>query len=252
MQMPFSNGLDKLGSQNQTPIILSGDNTLNEFLDGGFRKDLIYLLCGDRKITTDILLTTSVRAQLPLEKAGFGLDTKVAFIDGNNRFNPYNLSRYAVSFHLNPQKALENIVIARAFTWDQMVELLEHKVSKLENVKVVLISGITSMFTSYKDKKSFQGLLQAIKGIKKILKKTQPLIIVSAPLNEFSEFKPEGGKILTHFGQVIVVIKKDKRFMEYHLLQHPSLPEKSIKKYFPRKPKRSFKTSRNMTMDNWI
>ncbi len=203
-------------------------------------------------MTTDILLTTSVRAQLPLEKNGFGLDTKVAFIDGNNRFNPYNISRYAVSFHLNPQKTLENILIARAFTWEQMVELLEHKISKLENVNVVLISGITSMFTSYKDKKSFQGLLQAIKGIKKILKKIQPLIIISAPLNKSSEFRPEGGKILSHFGQVIVVIKNKERFIEYHLLEHPSLPEKYVKNFIPRRSKRNLKISKNTTLDRWF
>ena len=250
--MSFSTGLDKLNSQKQTPIISSGDKTLNEFLNSGFRKDLIYLLCGDKKLTTNILLTISVRAQLPIEKGGFGLDTKVAFVDGNNRFNPYNISRYAVSLHLSPQKTLENILIARAFTWEQMVELLENKISKLENIKVVLISGITTMFTSYKDKKTFQELLQAINGIKKILKKIQPLIVISAPLNKFSEFKPEGGKILSHFGQVIVVLKKEQRFIEYQLLQHPSLPEKSIKKYFPRKPKRNLKISKNMTMDEWI
>ncbi len=250
--MLFSTGLDKLKSQNQIPPLLCEDEVLNELLNGGFRKDLIYLLCGDRKITTDILLTTSVRAQLSLEKNGLGLDTKVAFVDGNNRFNPYNISRYAVSFNLSPQKTLENILIARAFTWEQMVELLEHKISKLEDIKVVLISGITSMFTSYKDKKSFHGLLQAIKGIKKILKKIEPLIILSAPLNKFSEYKPEGGKILTHFGQVIVVIKKNERFIEYNLIEHPSLPEKSTKKYFPRKSKRNLKISKNTTLDNWF
>ena len=250
--MLFSTGLDKLKSQNQIPPLLCEDEVLNELLNGGFRKDLIYLLCGDRKITTDILLTTSVRAQLSLEKKGLGLDTKVAFVDGNNRFNPYNISRYAVSFNLSPQKTLENILIARAFTWEQMVELLEHRISKLEDIKVVLISGITSMFTSYKDKKSFHGLLQAIKGIKKILKKIEPLIILSAPLNKFSEYKPEGGKILTHFGHVIVVIKENEQFIEYQLLEHPNLPEKSIKKYFPRKPKRNLKISKNTTLDNWF
>jgi RecA/RadA recombinase len=235
----------------QVPLVASGDTTLDELLGGGFHKNLVYLLYGDKKRTTNILLTTAVIAQKAYANGGIGDGVRVAFVDANNRFNPYNVSKFAVSLRLSPKKVLENIMIARAFTWDQMVELLEHKLANLEHIKVVLISGITSLFQNY-EKQSFEDLLAAINGIKTILSKTKPLIILTAPLNEFSLYKPKGGKILSHFGSVLVQINDDERYVEYSLVQHPFLPEKRLLKWKPCTPKRNLNTTKNMTIDLWI
>ena len=250
--MPFDSGFRVYKKNNRIPVVSSGDSTLDELLSGGFQKDLVYLLYGDKKKTTDILLTTAVIAQKAFTNGGLGNGIKVAFIDGNNRFNPYNVSKFAVSQHLSPRKVLENIVIARAFTWDQMIELLENRLSTLEHVKVVLISGITTLFQSY-ERQTFEDLLKAIDGIKKILSKTKPLIILTAPLNEHSLFRPKGGKILSHFGNVLALINDDERYTEYLLVQHPYLPEKKLLNWKPRNPKR--KTSNpttNNTIDCWF
>jgi len=232
------------------PTISSGNKILDELLSGGFHKELVYLLYGDKKLTTNILITTSVMVQKSLSNGGLGDGTKVAFIDGNNRFNPYNVSKYAVSQKLSPRKVLENILISRAFTWDQMVEILENRLSTLEDVKVVLISGITTLLKSY-EKQTFEDLLRTIDGIKKILWKTHPLIIITAPLHENSLFRPKGGKILSHFGSVLAMIKDDERFTEYSLIQHPYLPEKRLLKWKARRSKKQ-PPLRNMTLDSWV
>ncbi|GAH07983.1 unnamed protein product, partial [marine sediment metagenome] len=45
----------------------------------------------------------------------------------------------------------------------------------------------------------------------------------------------------------------EKRFTEYKLVEHPSSPEKMIKKWKPKKSKRSLgDTSRNMKLDQWF
>ena len=247
--MTFGSGLSVYKRNNGFPPISSGDKTLDELLSGGFHRDLVYLLYGDKSVTTNILLTTSVIAQKAFSNGGLGEGVRIAFIDGNNRFNPYDISKFAVSQRLSPHRVLENIVIARAFTWDQMVELLENRLSTLEDVKVVLISGITTLFESY-EKQTFEDLLRAIDGIKKILWKTKPLIIITAPLNEYSLFRPKGGKILSHFGNVLVMINDDERYAEYTLVQHPYLPESRLKKWKSRKPKKK-PPLRNTTLDYW-
>ncbi len=99
---------------------------------------------------------------------------------------------YLYQSHLS---VLENILIARAFTWEQMVELLENRLSRLEKLKIVLISGITSLFPNYQ-KESFEGLLKAIGGIKNVLLTIKLLIVITAPLNIHSLFKPQGGKVI--------------------------------------------------------
>ena len=251
--MSFRSGLKVYRKNKRVPLVSSGDSTLDELLgEGGFHKDLVYLLYGDKKKTSNILLTTSVIAQKSFANGGLGEKIKVAYIDANNRFNPYNLSKFAVSQNLSPRKVLENIVIARAFTWDQTVELLENKLSKLEDIKVVLISGITNLFQSY-EKQTYEDLLRAINGIKTILSKTRPLIILTAPLHEFSLYKPNGGKILSHFGSVLVLINEDERYTEYVLVQHPYLPENRLLKWKQRLPKRNLANStKNMSIDCWL
>jgi len=251
--MSFRSGLKVYRKNKSVPLVSSGDSTLDELLGGsGFHKDLVYLLYGDKKKTSNILLTTSVIAQKSFANGGLGEKIKVAYIDANNRFNPYSASKSGVSQNLSPRKVLENIVIARAFTWDQMVELLENKLSKLEQVKVVLISGITTLFQSY-EKQTFEDLLRAINGIKTILSKTKPLIVLTAPLNEYSLYRPNGGKILSHFGSVLIMINEDERYTEYVLVQHPYLPENRLLKWKPRLPKRNLANStKNMSIDCWL
>lgn len=252
MTPKFDSGFKVYQQNNRVPIISSGDSTLDELLGGGFRKDLVYLLYGDKKKTTNVLITTSVISQKSFSNGGLGERIKIAFIDGNNRFNPYNVSKFAVTQKLSPTTVLENILIARAFTWDQMIELLENKISTLGQVKVVLISGITSLLQNY-ERQTFEDLLRAIDGIKKILERTKPLIIITAPLNEYSLFRPKGGKILSHFGNVLAMINDDERYTEYSLVQHPFLPENRLLKWKPREPKRKLSNpTKNTTIDCWF
>ena len=131
-----------------------------------------------------------------------------------------------------------------------MVELLENRLAKLEHIKVVMISGITTLFQNY-EKQTFEDLLRAINGIKTILSKTKPLILITAPLNEYSTFRPKGGKILTHFGSVLALINDAEKFVEYTLVQHPFLHEKRLLKWKPTQSKGKIPL-RNTTLDCWI
>ena len=250
MMTEFGSGFKVYRNNTYSQLISSGDSTLDKLLSGGFHRDLVYLLYGDKKLTTNILLTTSVIVQKAFNNGGLGEGIRIAFIDGNNRFNPYNVSKFAVSQNLSPQKVLKNILISRAFTWDQMVEILENRLSILEDVKVVLISGITTLFEGY-EKQTFEDLLRIIDGIKQILWKTKPLIVITAPLHENSLFRPKGGKILSHFGSVLVMINDDERYDEYTLVQHPYLPENRLLKWKPRTPKKKIPL-KNATIDCWF
>ncbi|MEJ2251326.1 MAG: hypothetical protein P8Y97_16955 [Candidatus Lokiarchaeota archaeon] len=249
MDNNFNTEIDQKHKKDLVPIIPSGDSFLDTLLYGGFRTDLLYLLYGERKLLANILLKVCVNSQIILNTNDNKV--KVAFVDGFNRFNPYKLSKYAVSKRQNPSEMLRNILITRAFTWEQMVEILENKITQLDNVKVLIISGITSMFEY--DQNSFQDLNTAISGIKKVVEKLKPLIILTSSLNKYSEYKPEGGKIMSHFGNVLVLITEDERYVTYSLIQHPSLPESSIKRRKSLKPKQKIKDlSRYKILDNFF
>jgi len=95
--VPYNSGFEEHVNRKDISLISSGDATLDELLEGGFQRDLIYLLIGDRKPTSKILVTTSVATF-----ADGNFDKRVGFVDGNNRFNPYNISKLAVSRRLSP------------------------------------------------------------------------------------------------------------------------------------------------------
>ena len=245
--MVLVSGFDELRHKLSLPCLKSGDEILDELLSGGFRKDLVYLLYGDRKIIVDIMISTMV---LSFKDKNFS--KRVAFVDMNNRFNPYKISVLAAAEGLSPKTVLENILISRAFTYEQMVELLENKIALLENIKILGISGITTLWPNY-DQSTFEGLLKAISGIKQTILKTNPLILLTAPLNKHSVFRPQGGKYLAHFGSVLILITKKKRFIEYSLIQHPSMPEKTIRKMISLQPKRNLKKPiKNLTLDQFL
>lgn len=78
-------------------------------------------------------------------------------------------------------------------------------------------------------------------------------IILTAPLHKNSKIKPLGGNILSHFGNVLILINSTERYVEYKLIQHPSMPERQIIKRLPLKPKRGLKKPlKNTSLDRWF
>ena len=231
------------------PPIPSDDSKLDELLQGGFHRELIYLLYGDKKITSNILHSTAVSMQkMFIER---GVEGRIAYIDATNRFSPYKISTLSVSKRLEPTRVLNQILISRAFTWPQTVEILEKKLLKLEDIKAVLISGISVLFENY-EYRTFEDLTKAINGIKKMSQR-KALIVMTAPLHESSYIRPKGGNVLSHFGNVLVLINDENRFVEYRLIQHPYLPYGKVVKWKPRKQKiDETKTLKNTTLDFWL
>ncbi len=218
------------------PPLKSSDRYLDKLLGGGFQKGLVHLLIGSKKRNSEILLRTAVRGLMP-SNGGSGIH-KVAYIDGNNRFSPYLVSKTALSLNMNPRDMLEKIYVARAFNWSQIVEILEVKLAKMRGIGLILISGITSMFEPSTEKrddlnqKAFSDLKSSINGIKNSIKLNHdPIVVISASKHENSLHKPVGGKILTHFGCVIVEFIEKERYTDYILAQHPFMPQKHVIKW---------------------
>ncbi len=69
---------------------------------------------------------------------------QVRFICGDNRFDPYAVSRFARSRKLRPEAALRSILVARAFTAYQLSELVNRLDPSLSDL--VIISGPCSTY----------------------------------------------------------------------------------------------------------
>jgi hypothetical protein len=226
----------------KTPPISSGDATLDLLLHGGFIPGPIYLLSGASGLLSSLLMRTAVNALAPRVDGGAEYQN-IAYVDGENTFNPYFISKCATAKQLNPTYVLDHIVVARTFTWNQMVEVVEEKIAGLPHVDMVLISGLTSMFEETANDtsrappvpkfmrpsrplnwKAFQDLNRMIAGIKKVIKQSDPIIVITGPFNSRSRTRPAGGQIIAHFGGILVGIEDEDRYYDYTLYQHPFLP----------------------------
>ena len=215
----------------------SGDIVLNSLLAGGFLRGLVHFIHGFKQHLSLILMKTAVNSFRSSLAGGF-TSSRVLYIDGENRFNPYWISKMAISNGLSPEFVLQQIFVARAFTWNQMVELIEEKLILCAETKIdlILVAGLTSMFEENLSKnngssqdgltntKIFQDLNRIFSGLKRVTKHSRPTIILTGPRHSKSSFRPAGGKILSHFCNIIVGIREHPRFIEYSLDQHPFRP----------------------------
>jgi DNA repair protein RadA len=91
----------------------------------------------------------AVNAQLPEEQGGLG--GSVVWIDTEATFRPSRIMQLANAKGLDPHKALENIKVARAFSADHQILLVE-KIPELfaqgQNIKLVIVDSLTSIFRS--------------------------------------------------------------------------------------------------------
>ena len=88
-----------------------------------------------------------VRSQLPRGEGGLG--SPVVFVDGCNRFDPYLISENARLHGLDPDEALKNVWISRAFTNYQLTALVTEKIPEaLSRVKpkLVVVSDAAALY----------------------------------------------------------------------------------------------------------
>lgn len=264
----------------QSPPLHSGDPTLDSLIRGGFISGPVYFLYGPREVLSLTLMKTAVNSFKATIDGGYASHT-VAYIDGENRFNPYLISKLAVSNNLDPSYVLKHTIVSRIFTWNQMVEVLHEKLSSLNenHLKIVLVAGINSLFEETAQPKNmsskrvdygfkhqfslnskpFQDLNLMFLGLNKIMKHNRPIIILTGTLHSKSQYRPSGGHLLSHFSGIIVGIHDSLRYIDYSLDQHPFLSN-HIERYWkpshlrqiPQKSGNFLKIAHNLTLDQYF
>lgn len=218
----------------------TGISELDDLLEGGIVPDQFYLFWGPRKILASIFHQLVVQAYLPSYWRG-GAPPKIAFVDGDFSFDPYSLSRQAALNHLDSSLILDNTMISRAFDWQNMVELVGERLKKLD-ARMFLITGLTTHFDPTIPA-SFRELLRIVGAFKSVLLTKRAIGVAATLQDPHSNFKPLGGKILTHFATVLVRIIARPKYIEYQLLkggaprrrfqwQKPDLPLQTSLEHF--------------------
>ena len=149
MDLGFQSGLEFATKREEINHITTGSQNFNNLLGGkGVETKSIteaFGAYGSGK--TQLGLSLAVNVQLPLEMGG--CEGKAVYIDTEGTFRPERIKQIAEAKGANPEKVLQNILVARAFNSDHQILLID-KIGELikngEPIKIVIVDSLTAHF----------------------------------------------------------------------------------------------------------
>lgn len=238
LDIGFETGKDRLESRKELGRVTTGSSNLDELLGGGVETGSITEVYGEfGSAKTQVALQLAVNVQLKEENGG--LDRSCVFIDTEETFIPERVKQMAEARGLDPDEALSNIFVARAYNSDHQMLLAEkaRDLVKEHDAGLVVVDSLTSQFRSdyigrgeLADRQ--QKLNKHIHVLQKIGNTLEAAVLVtnqvmSKPDVLFGDpTTPIGGHIVGHHSTFRIYLrksKKDKRIAR--LVDCPYLPE---------------------------
>jgi DNA repair protein RadA len=179
----------------------------------------------------------AVNVQLPKEKGG--LEGKAIFIDSEQTFRPERIVDMANGLGMDPQKALDNIYVARSYNSDHQILLAEkaEEILKKEPVRIIIVDSLTASFRSdYIGRGMLANRQQKLNRHLHFLQKLGDVYnvaiyvtnqVMSNPAIMFGDpTSPIGGHIVGHQATYRVYLRRSKESKRIaKLIDSPWLPE---------------------------
>jgi len=238
LEMGFEPATKVLKRREQVGKLTTGSKSLDQLLGGGVETQSIIEAhgafgSGKSQLAHQLALTV----QLPPEKGGLG--GKAIFIDTEQTFRPERIIEMAKALGMEPNKALENIMAARAYNSDHQVILAEksEELIKEHNIKLIIVDSLTSSFRSdYTGRGTLANRQQKLNRHLHQLQKLADVYnlavfvtnqVMARPDMLFGDpTAPIGGHILGHQATFRLYLRKSKAEKRIaKLIDSPSLPE---------------------------
>src|SRR3989344_4380120 len=236
LEMGFESGDELLKRRERVIKLKTGSKSFDELLGGGFETSAIVGCFGEfgsGKTQIAHLLAVNCQKDDPTAVA--------VYIDTENTFRPERIKQLAEGAGVDPQKALSNIKVAKAYNSDHQM-LLAEKVEDLIkndklNVKVLIVDSLTAHFRA-----EFIGRGTLAERQQKLNKHMHTLLKL-ADMNNICVYvtnqvmaKPDtffgdptqaiGGHIVAHASTFRVYLRKGKKGSRVaKLIDSPNMPE---------------------------
>lgn len=195
-------------------------DALDALLGGGVETQAVTEVYGEfGSGKTQLCHTLCVSAQKPREEGG--LDGNVLYIDTEGTFRPERIVSIAQAHNMDPAKALDRIIVARAYNSSHQVLILEEagKMIKEENVKLIVSDSTTGLFRmEYLGRGTLanrqQKLGRYIRLLARIAEAYNCAVVAtnqvsSSPDSFFGDpTRPVGGNIIGHASTYRIYIRK--------------------------------------------
>ncbi|MGA2799780.1 MAG: DNA repair and recombination protein RadA [Candidatus Micrarchaeaceae archaeon] len=218
--------------------ISTGAESLDELIGGGIEAGAITETYGRfASGKSQIGFQLCVNVQLPKEKGGMG--GAALFLDTEGTFRPERIESIAKAAGLDPEKALENIMVVRALTTEQQVLTLDRadKLITEKNIKLIVVDSLTALFRSEFIGRGALGerqqkLNQHIHRLQTLADKYGLAVYITNQVMDnpgilFGDpTTPIGGNILAHAATTRLYLKKSKEEKRIaRLVDSPNMPE---------------------------
>ncbi|XP_068650500.1 meiotic recombination protein DMC1 homolog [Aristolochia californica] len=226
----YVTGSDVLLRRKSVIRITTGSQALDELLGGGIETRQITEAFGEfRSGKTQLAHTLCVSTQLPLNMRGG--NGKVAYIDTEGTFRPDRIIPIAERFGMDAGAVLDNIIYARAYTYEHQYNLLLGLGAKMseEPFRLLIVDSIIALFrVDFSGRGELaerqQKLAQMLSRITKIAEEFNVAVymtnqVIADPGGGMfisDPKKPAGGHVLAHASTVRLMFRKGKDYSRRH------------------------------------
>ncbi|XVE81682.1 hypothetical protein DITRI_Ditri15bG0084900 [Diplodiscus trichospermus] len=221
-------------------LITTGSQALDELLGGGIETLAITEAFGEFRFgKTQLAHTLCVSTQLPTNMRGG--NGKVAYIDTEGTFRPDRIIPIAERFGMDPGAVLDNIVYARAYTYEHQYNLLLGLAAKLseEPFRILIVDSVIALFrVDFTGRGELaerqQKLAQMLSRLTKIAEEFNVAVymtnqVIADPGGGVfisDPKKPAGGHVLAHAATIRLMFRKGKAEQRVcKVFDAPNLPE---------------------------
>jgi len=238
LEMGFHNGNEVEITRNKISKISTGSIDFDKMLGGGVESGSILEIFGEfasGKTQIGHILCVNIQKEDP--------DAIAVYIDTENTFRPSRLRDFARAAKLDEEKALKNVMIARAYNSDHQVllaEKVEDLIKKGAKVKLLVVDSVTALFRAeYIGRGTLADRQQKLnKHLHTLLKLADTYNfavyvtnqVMAKPDTFFGDpTQPIGGHILGHSSTNRIYLRKGKKGSRVaKLIDSPSLPDAEV------------------------
>ena len=220
--------------------ITTGTECLDNLFEGGVETQALTEVYGEFGCgKTQFCHTMCVQVQKPKEEGG--LEGGVLYIDSENTFRPERIVSIANINGLDPERVLDNIVVARAYNSSHQMLILEEAGSMIKenNIKLIISDSAVGLFRSeYLGRGTLAARQQKLNRYVHLLVRLAETYncaalatnqVMSSPDQFFGDpTKPIGGNVVAHTSTYRVYFKKSGKKRIARMVDSPHHPEQEV------------------------
>jgi len=220
--------------------ISTGTDCLDLLLDGGVETQALTEVYGEFGCgKTQFCHTMCVQVQRSKEEGG--LEGGVLYIDTENTFRPERIVSIAKSRGMDPEKALENIIVARAYNSSHQILILEEagSIIKENNIKLIVADSAVGLFRAeYLGRGTLAGRQQKLNHFVHLLSRIAETYncaaiatnqVMASPDVFFGDpTRPIGGNVVAHTSTYRIYFKKSGKKRIARMVDSPHHPEQEV------------------------